>query len=398
MLAGRLLPLEKFLQQDARWLAFASACLGIMAAMAVVALIFSLLLRDLTFLIYAGYLLTYIGIQLQQSGYGFHPLQLEWLAESPRFWGRLCTAASVVLATLFLDRFANLRRHAPRWRLPVLAFGAAVALSMLMVAMPVAVVSRLGVALVNPLLIVGGPLLLTAALWAWWRGSRYGGFFALGWTPLLLFTVLSSAQLFGFFAEQLWIDDAGLAAAAFESLLLSLGLADRTLGARRERDRARLLAETDPLTGLLNRRAFAERLQQRLDSAAHRAICLLFIDLDKFKPLNDEQGHAAGDDALQRVARLLHERLGVDDLVARQGGDEFVVMLADCTSATAQSRAGQMCRDVADLELHSSAGLLTISIGVTESRHGDRVEDLLERADRALYSAKADGRNRVQIG
>jgi len=272
-----------YLRADARWLGFASACLAIMVAMSLVAVFFAIRLKDHTFGFYAGFVLSYAMILGMQTGYVFEPLGWAPSIALLHAVARLATAASVVFAVLFVDRFANLRRHVPRGRRLLLGYAAVV--GMLGVAALVPGLDRVARMLVNPLLIVGGPAVLVVAALALLRGSRYAAFFLVGWVPLLAATVVGSLQVYGFLAG--WNDagDAALAAGAFEAMMLSLGLADRSLALRHDRDRAQRLADIDSLTGLYNRRAWSERLMS-LHAQTQRAgqpLSLLFLDLDGFK-------------------------------------------------------------------------------------------------------------------
>jgi len=165
------------------------------------------------------------------------------------------------------------------------------------------------------------------------------------------------------------------------------------------------LAATDPLTGLSNRRDFASRSAEEWARAVRerRWIAALAIDIDHFKPFNDRYGHAAGDVCLRRIAaalELLVRRPG--DIVARTGGEEFVVLLPGAQSSDAASIAERMRRAIADLAIPhegSKTGAVTLSIGIADARPGreDIVEDLLARADAALYEAKQKGRDRIAV-
>lgn len=168
-------------------------------------------------------------------------------------------------------------------------------------------------------------------------------------------------------------------------------------------DEIRNLAFYDPLTRLPNRRLLMDRLRQALASCSrdHRYGALLFIDLDNFKSLNDTQGHDVGDILLQQVAERLGTCIREGDTVARLGGDEFVVMLEklsmDSTeSATAAKTVGEKILTVLNqpYALKNQSYHNTPSIGVTLFiDHQDQVEDLLRRADLAMYRAKSEGRN-----
>ncbi|WP_272929825.1 GGDEF domain-containing protein [Xanthomonas graminis] len=264
--------------------------------------------------------------------------------------------------------------------------------------LPLPWLDALGRALVNPLLILGGPLLLGIAVAAAWRGSRYAGLFLLGWTPLLLVIVVGSLQGFGMAAGWTWSDEAALAAGAFEALVLSLGLAERSTSLRRDRDQARQLADLDPLTGLLNRRAWYERVTALKQGARRRRqpLALMFLDVDHFKRLNDRYGHRAGDDGLRALAQALHEELRGDDLIGRYGGEEFVIALPGIDAAQATPIAERIReRFRAQAALAFPELQPTVSIGVVQLRPGDDANGLVQRADEALYAAKSGGRNRV---
>ncbi len=172
-------------------------------------------------------------------------------------------------------------------------------------------------------------------------------------------------------------------------------------------DNARLeqLAQTDPLTQLLNRRALTERITAEMERALRydSTLALLMIDLDHFKRVNDTYGHLVGDDVLRDVAKLLVDTIRVSDIVARYGGEEFLVLLPETDDAGAESfadriRAAVEEHDFTDGGEHPQLRL-TASIGVAmyPAARVESVEDLFARADAALYRAKADGRNRVRL-
>jgi diguanylate cyclase (GGDEF)-like protein len=389
-------PVAGYLRDDARWLAFAAACLAVMAAMALMALVFAFDLRDATFAFYAVFVLAYALILSIQCGFAYDPLGWDWIAAAPRWWGRLATAVSVVFAILFLDRFAHLRRHAPGGRRLLIGYAAATALLSLAGMLPIA--AALVRVLVNPMLILGGPLIVVVALVAAFRGSRYALFYLVGWIPLLAVTVLGSLQLYGLLAGWTGSGDAALAAGAFDAVVLSLGLADRSLALRRDRDAARRLADIDPLTGVWNRRAWSDRLARLEESARRfdRPLSLLFLDLDKFKQLNDIHGHEAGDAALQSLAQWMHRVLRDHEQIGRYGGEEFVVSLPGTDGPRAMQVAERLRRQVQAMGARGGAVTgLTVSIGVATLRPDESTADLIHRADAAMYAAKAAGRNRV---
>jgi len=161
-------------------------------------------------------------------------------------------------------------------------------------------------------------------------------------------------------------------------------------------DRSLELAVTDPLTGLRNRRYVRRHLEQLIQSGA--PVALLLIDVDRFKPLNDRHGHAAGDIALKEVANRLREHLRAVDVVARYGGEEFLVVMGGAADEDTAVVAERLRAVVAERPV-LAAGLslpVTISIGVATTKEPEGAERLIAAADAALYRAKERGRNRVE--
>lgn len=397
-LGFRLQTLREYLQQDAGWLVFASACFGIMLAMALLALALAPMLRDVTYAWCAGYILCYAVIQGIHTGFLFHPLELSWLAGSSAMAQAAITAMSVAFAAQFVVRFCELQKYAPLLRVPVTALAAGMLLVVVLRISRIDPLEQVGQVLIDPLLILGALLLTVAALAAAFRGSRHAWFFLAGWVPLLTLSALSSAQASGTLPGIPWLDDASLATGAFEAVVLSLGLADRALNVRRDRDQVRVLADHDALTRVLNRRAWCEMVDALIAGQVQRPYALLFLDLDHFKLLNDCRGHSAGDHALVAVADALRHELRPPDLLGRYGGEEFVAMLHGVSSDQAIQIATRLCRRVHRLEIPVDDALrLSVSIGLAMHQLDDTVDSWIERADRAMYAAKSDGRNRVRI-
>jgi|GEM_PF-392190 len=163
----------------------------------------------------------------------------------------------------------------------------------------------------------------------------------------------------------------------------------------------RLLSMSDGLTGIANRRSFDEQLVEtwRRYAESQRPMSLLLVDVDHFKSLNDAAGHLRGDACLRAIAaQCLAAAPGSASVVARFGGDEFALLLPDCDDAEACTRAERLCRLVeSDGLAHPRNAAVTVSIGVAtlRPREGEDAQRMIAAADRALYKAKALGRNRV---
>lgn len=158
-------------------------------------------------------------------------------------------------------------------------------------------------------------------------------------------------------------------------------------------------ARTDPLTGLLNSRAFhdAARIELSRVHRSGRPVSLVFLDLDDFKQVNDQDGHEAGDRVLQTVSAAIRSSLRVTDLVGRVGGDEFVVLMADCDGKAAGLAVSRIRVAVATAtrKLHRS---VTFSIGVgTWTKDPPEIDAMLSCSDGLMYAAKREGKDRVRV-
>lgn len=240
---------------------------------------------------------------------------------------------------------------------------------------------------------------------------------ARGWNDELRRGRLALAAIFAVMATVLalrsllaWIEPGSSLAAAYydplqgvTALVNSIGIVCISIGLimmanERTSGRHRQLALTDDLTGLPNRRCFieqAERLGRRTQQS-RAPVCVLMMDLDNFSQVNEQFGHAGGDEALMAFASLLRSQMRVDDLVARYGGEEFCALLLGAKVAEGTRIAESIRERVAatPINLRGQPHRLTVSIGVAALCRND-VPAALQRADEALYQAKAQGRNKV---
>jgi diguanylate cyclase (GGDEF)-like protein len=159
------------------------------------------------------------------------------------------------------------------------------------------------------------------------------------------------------------------------------------------------LARTDVLTGLANRRHAVSTLEAHVSAAArhHRQLSVVLLDIDRFKAVNDRLGHAAGDDVLCHVAAVLRRGLRTEDLAARWGGEEFLLVLPDVPGDSAAIAAERLREALGaePLAVDGDSVIVTASFGWAEWVPGETPESVIARADRALYAAKHAGRDRV---
>lgn len=165
----------------------------------------------------------------------------------------------------------------------------------------------------------------------------------------------------------------------------------------KERKALEAIASTDPLTGLANRSKFDQVIEQQVELAqtTQMPLSMIFLDLDHFKQVNDQLGHNIGDDVLKRTADLIKESVRKGDFISRWGGEEFVIILQS-TEADDALHLAQKIRSHIEANDYGHNLRQTISCGVTQYKENESPGDMIHRADKALYQAKENGRNRVE--
>jgi two-component system, sensor histidine kinase LadS len=394
--------LEPTLASASRQSLVIAAAVGALLAMALAALLIWFILPERLFVLYA----TLFSLQALYvaflSGQGFDWPLLAWATPLNAHAWNVPAALSGAAATLFVREIADLKRFSPR----IYAVFGWLALAFVLLAFAnLAHLFGYGgqVASLGNVLFLGSAVFtLVVAFVAWRRGSRAAGWFLIAWGLLETATILTAGG-FLFAGDDPWPLAWGLplsmvAAAVF----VALGVADRLREQRLALTEAERRAQTDPLTGVLNRRSLVERLDAACLRARARGlpISLLFIDLDHFKQINDTWGHLAGDACLLAVIRPIQSELRQSDVIGRYGGEEFVVILSSADAPAAQAIAGRILQRVADLRVDGFGPpiRLTCSIGVaTSDELGVWGEQLISRADAAVYAAKNSGRNQVKV-
>ncbi|RIH83471.1 putative diguanylate cyclase YdaM [Calidithermus roseus] len=325
----------------------------------------------------------------------------------------LLPLAAMATATAWLMSYANHSLNpVDRWLLPLLTLEALLLWGLLYL-------RRLSVREVEMGTVVGlGAYQLAMQVYLVISGEVYrDGFGATSlWYPLmfpLIFLILPREQALRFsvtyYLLGLTIGLVGLALGASPSLkalnsfvqfyvvcVVYLVLLDIYARVREQYFLMRQMAHTDPLTGLANRRAGRECLEHTLNRAAPGSAAVILADLDHFKAVNDRYGHSVGDQVLREVAFRLDQELREGDLLARWGGEEFLILVQGADLEQAQRLAQRLGAAVQEQPVAGGIGI-SLSFGVAVFRPGDSVETLLERADQALYRAKHLGRRRVEL-
>jgi diguanylate cyclase len=200
--------------------------------------------------------------------------------------------------------------------------------------------------------------------------------------------------------QMFWARMRGRAVVAGDVAQGTIWTIEDVTAAKAQRERLTYSSTHDALTGLVNRAAFEDLLGTAAATADAEPFCALFIDLDRFKQVNDSGGHAAGDALLRDVAQVLIQHVRRTDVVARLGGDEFAVLLPACPQAQALAIADKLCKAVIGYALLWDGARFSVgaSVGLV-AVHGNAASaaDVLRAADSACYEAKRRGRNRVEI-
>ena len=401
-LSFSLAPIRETLARGADEARMISGAFGALIAMALAALLIWCVLRDKLFILYTslfGLQALYIAY-LSGQGFGW-PVLWHALPLGSHAWNIPASLGGAV-SCLFVREIANLRWYSPR------VYRAYAWIAIAFVIVTVANAAKLlgfttFVSAAGNLLFIGTTLFtLVVCFLAWRRGNRAAGWFLIAWSLLEVVTTATAASL-------LISDEAGTLlyygmplAMVAAAILVALGVADRLREQRMALTDAERRAQTDSLTGVLNRRSLVERLEAAGLRARARnlPLSLLFIDLDHFKLINDSFGHRAGDACLKAVVEPMQAELRQSDAIGRYGGEEFVVILSSADAVAAQGIAERILKRVADLRIEGFGApiQLTCSIGVaTSDTLSEWGEQLIASADAAVYAAKNSGRNQVQI-
>ncbi len=446
-----LMPMDAYINERFTDRMIQGGFFGLMLVIALASLVIFFSIRDRTYLYYFGFVLaTGLWFFIRQ-GFADQYLWPDWPWWSERAY-IVMMAAGAGMSVLFTREFLSLRTcHPPLFRIMTALFWLWGIIALYALFVPGITTLKL----ISVILLIGGSLLLYSGIAAWRKGVLEARFYVFAWTIIIIGSIavmLSHMALLPGDNSPFMVFQIG---SALEGFLLSIGLAIRlnmTLRARADAERKALeltsrlqrqtivdqerhaaeleshveertlklrqtleqlalvneelerLSMVDPLTGLYNRRHLTSRLQKEWSLACREQVPLsiIMMDIDYFKRLNDTYGHMAGDRCLVELAKLLQGEVHrPSDIVARFGGEEFIIVLPNTTLAGAQHVAERIRwrTEAYRLEIEHHQLLFTVSLGVASQIPGgsSAAEDLIRRSDDALYEAKEAGRNRVVV-
>ena len=368
----------------------------LLALMAYNAILF-ISLRGSQYLWYSVYLGMFMAMNIAYTGHGF-----AWLWPNAVNWQQWSNPVLMVLfgtsGLLFAIRFLDLRIYYPRVRLAVLGFCAA--FGSLLGAAILAGNQTYALLLAFSFAFLFSSLMLFLGVISVRAGQKPAKYFLIAAIAAMVGAMLTTLSTWGFIPHNTWTFRAVEIGMLIDATLLALALAHQLRMGQEERILAERLAQQDPLTGLNNRRAFYERTRPLWGQAirhGHDTVVML-LDLDLFKPINDVHGHAHGDDVLKAMATILKQSVRQGDILARWGGEEFIVFLPETSMQEALALGERLREVIAGIRIPREAGetAVTASFGIAqlESRH-ITLDALIASADECLYQSKQKGRNRV---
>lgn len=356
---------------------------GAIVALLLYNLILLMQLRDGSYLWYV--LSMAAAILLLADGTGLGP-QVLWPNGSHPWWlGRVSTAAMWGSALLiFSIKFLRLRQNLPQI---ATLLQVTVVIFILVYLANALGLTRYASVVVNSLAMLIIPILLGSAIVRWLQGFKPAIYFVMAQSIMLIAALAMVMRQIGLVHPEAIVSYWFPVAVALEAVLFSLALAHRIGELKSQRSEAVIDAQHDSLTGLLNRRGMMERFERRDE---RQTFCLVLVDLDGFKPINDRYGHHTGDEVLNCVAKRLQASIRNErsDWVVRFGGDEFGVILSH--SITRPETFCERLRQAVEgpMQIDDEQISVGASIGFACSDSDETLESVYRRADRALYADK----------
>lgn len=353
--------------------------------------------RSSRYLLYSAYLAMFVVMNVAYTGHGFAWLWPDWVR-----WQQWSNPVLMFLygvsGLAFASRFLDLKLYFPRVRKAVIAFctgfGVLLAVAFLLESQKVALLLVFSFAL-----LFSGIMLFLGAI-SVHAGQKPARYFLIAAMAAMAGALLTTLSVWGFIPHNSWTFRAVEIGMLVDATLLALALAYQLRASQERRIRAERLAQMDPLTGLNNRRAFYDKTASFWSNAIRHkhATSVMLLDIDRFKQINDICGHAHGDEVLKALADILKQSVRQGDVLARWGGEEFIVFLPETSLQEAAALAERLRMAIEAVRIPREQGItsVTASFGVAQkdARHAT-LDALIASADACQYQSKLQGRNRV---
>lgn len=378
---------------------------GLVAGMLLLALIYNLMIglnaKEPVYLYYALYVFCNLLYCLVTGGY-FRVLFPDWVGINTAIITNTTMSLIGLSAFIFVRKFLDTKTYLPKFdpvlRVTIVAYLMTI-VSLSFVSDFYSYLFVISIGVISPL------IALIAGILSYRQGHPVARYFLIAWTFFLITATFWGLMWLGVVEPKDWVIWLYLLGSLLEVLLLSTVLGFRfnhlkmkTLSLNADKSRYRSLSETDDLTQVLNRRGFIKKVEQLAHSCNNEKLVWLALDIDNFKAFNDQHGHIAGDQLLQKMGTLLNKKGRKEHAVGRIGGEEFAIMLINCTLPDAKHFMDRLLIDFSLIQVTSKQEVevgTTLSIGATEIRLGENVQTIWKRADDLLYRAKEGGRNRA---
>lgn len=370
---------------------------GILLALLLYNLFLYLSLDQSRYLYYVTYLLMFLVMNVSYTGHGFSFFWSDstWLQKwiNP-FSIALFSTSGVAFAFSFL----NIRNLFPRLYYKTIVFCAFFwsmqIIFMLLDMQTEAVATSIGFVMFFSM------FTFYTAIISFHQGHRDAIYYLVATIATLFGTAITALTVWAIIPYSTLTYRAAEISISIDALLLSLALAEQIRRAQKEKSQAQQLARIDLLTNLQNRRAFSETSTSIWQNTIQKEqrLCVILMDIDEFKSINDSYGHAVGDTVLKRTAKVINHAVRNGDAVARWGGEEFTVLLPQTTIEKANAIAERIRKNIAKMKFHADNEefTITVSLGVAEKdATTSSFEEMFNVADSRLYNAKKSGRNQV---
>lgn len=354
-------------------------------------------LRRPRYILYSLYLGTFLLMNVSYTGHGF-----QWLWPDSPHWGQWSNPILMMLygasGLIFALRFLEIRTHFPRVQKAILGYLGVSGVLLLLTILFDQQRAALLLAFTFVFLFTG--MMLAMGILSARSGQKPAQYFLLAAIAAMIGAATTALAVWGFIPFNTWTFRAVDIGMLLDATLLALALTYQFRVGQEQKLRAEELATLDPLTGINNRRAFYDKttpiwnIAQRHD----HSLSVILLDIDRFKRINDEFGHAYGDEVLRETANVLTDTIREQDVAARWGGEEFLLLLPETDLREAAALADRLCSTIEGLRFnHAGSEIrITASLGVAQRKpHHQNLDAVISRADQLLYTSKEQGRNRV---